>query len=213
MPAILAPVFKLPEALVTLPKSHMQGIEAQAVLRPVHGLAIDSSVTHIRSKIDRLVGVSSAGKLGDFAGTPFPFAPKWQPVNDISCKFALNDAFDLFAGSTFTNNSRTNSGIGSPAALTIDGFTPPDLRAGVETSDGKYRFTLRARMSPTTIVGRAPSSGSTRSRVSSRRRRPMGLACRAVSGGRNEEEKRDVQGHMPNPAQAGHDARGFHRSL
>jgi len=53
-------VFKLPEALVTLPKSHMQGIEAQAVLRPVHGLAIDSSVTHIRSKIDRLVGVSSA---------------------------------------------------------------------------------------------------------------------------------------------------------
>ncbi|WRD75710.1 hypothetical protein QQ987_13030 [Sphingobium baderi] len=66
-------------------------------------------------------------------------------MNDIRYKFALNDAFDFFAGSAFTYNSRMNSSIGSPAVPTIDDFTLPGLQAGVETSDGKYRFTLRGK--------------------------------------------------------------------
>src|SRR3546814_107081 len=62
---ILDPVFGPLEALVTIPTSHVQGIEAQAILRPVRDLVIDTSLTHVRSKIDRFVGVSSAGVLGD----------------------------------------------------------------------------------------------------------------------------------------------------
>jgi iron complex outermembrane receptor protein len=86
--------------------------------------------------------VSSVGVLGNFKGTPFPFSPKWTSVTDVSYTHALNDVYDAFAGCTATYNSATNSGIGAPAILAIDSYTLLDLRAGLETKDGRYRLTF-----------------------------------------------------------------------
>jgi len=127
------------EALVSIPKSHVFGAEAQLVARPIEGLTLDTSVTWLHSEIDRFVGVDGLAQVGDQAGTPFPFAPEWQSATNLDYEFPMTEAWRGFVGGSLTYRSRTWAGVGAPAPLRIGGYALLDLRAGVESADGRRR--------------------------------------------------------------------------
>jgi iron complex outermembrane receptor protein len=139
---ILDPAFGPLEALVTIPKSRVEGAEAQLILHPTGGLTLDSSLTYVDTRITEFTGFNAVGVTGDQAGTPFPFSPKWQSVTDLSDRFPISSQLNGFIGGTYTYNSKTYSGIGAPQILYIGSFGLLDLRTGVETPDGKYRVAL-----------------------------------------------------------------------
>lgn len=135
----LDPTFGPLEALVSIPKSHVEGAEAQLVAKPFDGLTIDTAVTYVETEIDQFTGFNGQAQFGDQSHTPFPFAPKWQPITNIDYKFPLSDNVDAFVGATHTYNSKTYSGIGALNILRTDSYNLFDLRAGVEFGNGRYR--------------------------------------------------------------------------
>jgi iron complex outermembrane receptor protein len=140
--AVLDVVFGPLEALVSIPRSHVVGAEVQLVAHPVKGLTLDTSVTYAHTQIDRFVGFDGLATFGDQVGTPFPFSPPWQSVTNLDQVFPISGRFQGFVGGTLTYNSRTYAGVGAREPLRIDAYTLLDLRAGVESPDGRRRLWL-----------------------------------------------------------------------
>jgi outer membrane receptor protein involved in Fe transport len=127
------------EALVSIPKSHVDGIEAQLVVHPTERLTLDTSLTYVKTEIDEFTGFDARANFGDQSGTPFPFSPERQSVTHVDYDFALPRGMMAFVGGTLTYNSETYAGVGAVELMKIDRFMLLDLRAGLEFRDGRYR--------------------------------------------------------------------------
>jgi iron complex outermembrane recepter protein len=138
----LDPVFGPLEALVSIPKSHVEGVEVQLNARPTERLTLDTSATYLDTKIDQFTGFDALAHFGNQAGTPFPFSPKWQSITNIDYTFPLSPSMRGFVGGSLTYNSKTYAGVGALDLMRIDSFTLLDLRAGLELSNGHYRIWL-----------------------------------------------------------------------
>ena len=136
--ALLDPTFGPLEALLSIPKSHADGIDAQLVARPLPGLMIDASATYTRTEIDRFVGFDALARFGDQSGTPFPFSPKFQSVVDAEQDFPLTARIKAFVGGSLIHDSKTYAGVGARDLMRLDPFTLLDLRAGLQLDDGRY---------------------------------------------------------------------------
>jgi len=142
---ILDPIFGLLERLVNIPTSRIYGVEAAIDWRPVDGLTANLSGTWVHSRIDEFTGYNGTGVLADYSGSAFPFTPEWQVAADVQYKWPVNDRWNATVGTNVNYNSATNSTFGDPAILAINARTLVDLRAGVETEDGKFRVQLWGR--------------------------------------------------------------------
>jgi len=138
--AVLDPVFGPLEALVSIPKSHAVGAEAQLVAHLSDGLTLDTSLIYVNTRIDEFTGFDAVAHFGDQSGTPFPFSPEWQSITNLDYEFPLSHALKVFLGGSLIYNSDTFAGVGALDLLRIDSFTLLDLRAGVELGDGRYRI-------------------------------------------------------------------------
>jgi iron complex outermembrane receptor protein len=136
----LDPTFGPLEALVSIPKSHVEGAEAQLVAQPLQGLTIDTALTYVQTEIDQFDGFNAEAQFGDQSRTPFPFAPKWQTITNVDYKFPLSDDIEAFVGVSHTYDSKTYTGIGALNILRIDSYSLFDVRAGAEFENGKYRI-------------------------------------------------------------------------
>jgi iron complex outermembrane recepter protein len=140
----LDPVFGIQPIIVNIPKSRIWGLEGQLTARPVDGLRLSLSGTYLNSRIQRYVGYDTLANYGDQAGTALPFTPDYSVASDIEYSRPVGTSLEAFAGAGLTYNSRTNAGIGAPAALTIDPYALLDLRAGVRTRDQRWALTAYA---------------------------------------------------------------------
>lgn len=139
---ILDPIFGPLEALVAIPTSRVYGIESQFLASPMDGLTLDVAFTYVDTEVEDYMGYDSLGTLTDLSGTPFPFSPEWHVTSNVDYEFPLTDTYTGFVGASLTYEDDTSAGIGAPDILAIDSYTLLDLRAGVETSDGRYRLML-----------------------------------------------------------------------
>jgi iron complex outermembrane receptor protein len=138
--AVLDPTFGPLEALVSIPRSHVEGAETQLIIRPVEGLTLDTSATYLKTQVDQFTGFNALAQFGNQSGTPFPFSPKWQSITNLDDTFPLAFGIKGFVGGTLTYNSKTYAGVGALDLMRIDNFTLLDLRGGVEFQNGRYRF-------------------------------------------------------------------------
>jgi iron complex outermembrane receptor protein len=138
--AELDPTFGPLEALVSIPKSHVEGAEIQLVARPIDGLTIDTGATFVQTAIDRFTGYNALAHFGNQAGTPFPFSPKWQSNTNIDYEFPVVSGVGGFVGGSLTYSSKTYAGVGAQNILRIDAFVVLGVRGGVTFDDGRYRL-------------------------------------------------------------------------
>ena len=138
--AVLDPTFGPLEALVSIPRSHVEGAETQLIIRPIEGLTLDTSATYLKTQVDQFTGFNALAQFGNQSGTPFPFSPKWQSITNLDDTFPLAFGIKGFVGGTLTYNSKTYAGVGALDLMRIDNFTLLDLRGGVEFQNGRYRF-------------------------------------------------------------------------
>ena len=134
------------ETLLNIPKSRVQGFELSAVWRPVHGLTISPAVSYTDSKVTKsFVNFSGDGTLTDFKGQAFPNTPKWSGSTDAEFRWDLNDSMQAFVGTTISYQSKTNGFFRPAAQFEIDGYTLIDLRAGLESADGRWNASIWGR--------------------------------------------------------------------
>lgn len=146
--------FGILDQLQNVPKSTVKGFELEFVAQPIPNLTLSSNFTYLDAKIDEFSGINPGGVQADFAGTDIPYTPKYQVGANVDYTFPLNDGLDGFIGSSLTFRSSTSAVIGgdlNPLTLVasalngapvfeIKDYVLVDLRAGVETSDGRWRF-------------------------------------------------------------------------
>lgn len=138
-------VFGPLDALVQIPKSRVYGFEGQIVAQPFEGFTFNVAATYVNTKIQKFTGFNAIGVVEDFAGSRFPYAPKWQVVADTQYDFPLSENLDAFVGGSLTYNSSTNASVGYPVDYTIPSFTLIDLRAGVQDPDKRWSFQVWGR--------------------------------------------------------------------
>jgi iron complex outermembrane receptor protein len=129
------------DALVNVPKSSIEGAEWQVIWSPLQGLTVSTDGTYIESKIKgNFTNYDPFGNVGNFNGEAFPLTPKWQLSADAEYDWSLNDHLTAFAGANENYESHTNGGLGDLPLLNINEYALLDLRAGVKTPDGHWRF-------------------------------------------------------------------------
>ena len=135
-------------ALINVPKSHEYGFEMQAVWKPGPGWTAGLSGTFIKSKIDDFNNVRSYDDFTlvthNFSGEPLPNTPEVMANADLQYEWDLSGGYTAFAGGNANYTSATHSGFGEYELEKVDPYALLDLRAGVESSNRRWRTTLWA---------------------------------------------------------------------
>ena len=148
--------FGILDQLQNVPESTVKGFELEFVARPISTLTVSTNFTYLDAKIDEFSGINPGGVEANFAGTDIPFTPKYQVGTNVDYEFPLTDALTGFVGGSLTFRSATSSVIGgdlNPVTLTasalggtpifkINDYTLVDLRAGVESASGRWRWSV-----------------------------------------------------------------------
>ncbi len=137
------PVFGNLEALVTIPRSHIDGFELSAAARPLAGLTIAPAITLVQTRIDgTFTNVNPFGVTGNFAGEPFPYTPKWSGNVDVNYERPLTSSLSWFAGGNLSYQGSTNGGFGQLPVLDVRSYALLDLRAGIANESSHWRVSL-----------------------------------------------------------------------
>ena len=102
---------------------------------------------------------STVGSCGiNIKGSPFNYTPKWNVLGDVQYTFPVSGGVDGFVGANVTYQSKTSAAFAAPPNGTprseayttasdyeLNAHTLVDLRAGVNSQDGKWRFQLWGR--------------------------------------------------------------------
>ena len=164
------PYYGTLERLINIPKSRVDGAEVQLTARPVSQITLNVGATYLNSKVTRsFLNFSAYGTPIDFKGQSFPYTPTWQVQADAEYDFHPSQKLSAFVGAHLTYNSDTVGFFGAdipynPAdpqhggpsgihptvpivsgALNINAYTLIDLRAGVASTDGSWRFMVWGR--------------------------------------------------------------------
>lgn len=143
--AVIVPVFGQLSALVNIPKSRVAGGELELTYRPTRTLTLSAAGTYVSSRIGDFTGFTQRGDITDHTGRPFPFTPKFSAIASIDYKAPLNDNWDVFAGANLSYQDSTYASIEPDENFNIDSYALLDLRAGIESGDGRYRISVWGR--------------------------------------------------------------------
>lgn len=139
------------EALVNVPKSEVKGAELQLDLAPTDGLRFSIGATYLDTKIKgSFVNYDPYGNQVDFAGSSFPYTPKYQVLMDGQYEWAASDSISPYIGANLSFQSDSKAVLGDARAtpsddltsrggLTIDDYVLIDLRAGLKLAE-KYKI-------------------------------------------------------------------------
>ena len=140
------PIFGTLLRLINIPDSEIMGFETDVLWVPVEGLTLKGGASYIDSEIgDGFTGFGPFGAPEDFSGQSFPQTPEWHFVGDASYEWDVSDKLTGFVGGGVTYQSSTNNSLGEDPILEINERTLVDLRAGVASSDNRWRLSIWGR--------------------------------------------------------------------
>ena len=144
-----AGVFGYLQQLVNVPKSEEKGAEASVKVRPLSGLTLSAAATYLDSEVSGTFvnyNVFSSAPL-NFKGEAFPNTPKWSFSFGGRYSWSLGSGYSAFAGANARYQTDSQATFGTYNAIqqgypsfVINGYGVLDLRAGVESEDGHWRF-------------------------------------------------------------------------
>ena len=146
----LGPPFGSLPAVISIPKSKVDGAELDLVLRPIRGLTITAGGAYVESEVLLAKGESvlantvpdQLGNAFNATGSAFPNTPKWQLSAGPEYKFPVTDVWTAFVGATATYRSSTTSFFGDNPIFDLPGYTLYDARGGFEREDSNLRITF-----------------------------------------------------------------------
>jgi outer membrane receptor protein involved in Fe transport len=133
-------VFGVLDAIINIPKSHLDGAELEISAAPFRGLTLGLTGDYIQSKIDRYTGVNAGGVTANFKGSSVPFTPKWQIGANMRYETDLSSSLKLFFSPQLTYRSSTYAIVGETPDYKIDSYLLLDGQIGVESSAGWRAF-------------------------------------------------------------------------
>ena len=139
---LIDPIFGELDALINIPKSHVEGAEFALSAAPFEGFTTSVSATYLDAKIDRYTGIAASGATTNFAGTPLSFAPKFQLAAAADYKFPISEKLFVSIGAGVTHNSSALATVGGDSTAYVNAYTLLDLRAAIGTQDGQWKLAV-----------------------------------------------------------------------
>lgn len=148
-------VWGLLERLINVPKSRVWGLEGELAARPIDGLTFSASATYIKSKVTKSFSsfngspvYNAMGFTGDLKDSELPFTPNFMANADIQYEWSMGRVRP-FIGGTFVYQGSSNATFKNDI-LRADVFEIPswktvDLRAGVGSENGLWKFSIYSR--------------------------------------------------------------------
>jgi hypothetical protein len=103
------------------------------------------SAVVVDSKVQRFTGYDQNGVLTDFAGSPFPYSPRFQMVANATYEWTVGADLRSFVGADLTHHSATNASLGNDPELRLRPYATLDLRAGVRAADDGWSMIVWGR--------------------------------------------------------------------
>jgi len=146
-------IFGVLNALVNIPKSTEKGAELSLKYNPVQGATLSASGTYIHSEVkDDFAGYNpySTSATINLKGEPFPNTPKWSARAGGQYDWSvLGGRYGAYVGFDASYVGRTQGQFGNRSAvaqgfpsLELKAYTTLDLRAGLDSRDGRWRFQI-----------------------------------------------------------------------
>jgi outer membrane receptor protein involved in Fe transport len=160
MGTVPAPVFGKLTALVSVPKSRVQGFEADVQLQPFDGFRLRAASTYTDTKVrGSFDSFTPFGVPVDFKDTEFPNTPKWQANGGAEYRWGVGSNLAAFVDLSLVYRGKSYADFVKDSRLFVPDYTLVDGRIGVESEDGTWRFQLWGRnltnkLNYTTVVVR-----------------------------------------------------------
>ena len=143
---IVDPTFGALIKLVNIPKSDEKGAELQVDWTPLRGLTLSGGASWLYSRIDGTFdNFDPFGVALNLHDESFPNAPRWQAIANAQYVWGLTSRLDGVVGGNASYQGATNSQLGASPLTAIRSYTLVDLRGGVQSKDGAWRFLLWGR--------------------------------------------------------------------
>jgi outer membrane receptor protein involved in Fe transport len=140
------PLFGPLPALQNIPKIVIKGGEFEAMALPLAGLRVTVGAAYVDSRVDHsFMSQDPYGRVIDIQGEASPDTPRWQFVEDTEYAHPIMDRWSAFFGGDVSHRTESFAAFGNNADFEIHGYSLVDLRAGVESPDGKWRAQLWGR--------------------------------------------------------------------
>lgn len=136
------PIFGILNNLQNVPKSTVDGTELSAAWRPFTGLTLAASGTYLDAKVTQFIGTNADGITQNYAGTAVPYTPRYSSNVSADYRWGLTDQLDGSVGYTLTQRSKSYATVGPTPIDKINPYVLLDLRASIQTKDGRYRVQL-----------------------------------------------------------------------
>jgi outer membrane receptor protein involved in Fe transport len=136
--------------IVNIPKSKVNGFDADVLVTPSHRLSLRAAVTYLDTEIQRLapgkVPYSGLTRLPfDPTGKQFNYAPEWSSTFDAEYRVPISESTEAIFGAGGQWYSKSYSDLGEEKALANPSYVTIDLRAGLQDVDGRWRASVWAR--------------------------------------------------------------------
>jgi outer membrane receptor protein involved in Fe transport len=154
-----AGVFGVIDGLVNVPKSTEDGVEFTANWRPITGVSLSAGVTYLDARVTGAFTTYDpfTGALTNFDGYSFPSTPRW--VGSVGARYEWTLPANLVGsvGADYRYQTSTQSAFVSRAdyapgaeyapgysagSLEIPAYGVLNLRAGIESSDGRWKVSV-----------------------------------------------------------------------
>lgn len=127
--------------LINVPQSEVRGAELQMSWQPYEGLRINTAASYVDTEVTESFVTPDALQVdNELLGESIPNTPKWQFSGDVSYTWPVSNDTEAFVGTSLSSRSSTNAEFGEIPQLDIDGYTLLDLRAGVQSMDGRWQL-------------------------------------------------------------------------
>ncbi|ANY19582.1 Pesticin receptor precursor [Tsuneonella dongtanensis] len=118
-------------------KSHTQGFEARAVLRPSERFTLDANVGHVQTRYDRYVNEDGIDRAGD----AFPFVPAWTYSVAADYNAPLSSSLNLVARAEYRHIGAYYTGTGTSVDPFFD--IPANDRVNISAGIENDRWSAR----------------------------------------------------------------------
>lgn len=138
-------------ALANIPQSTVKGIEGELIIRPLDGLQFNLNGVYLRTRVKDFTSFTQSGLTPvSFAGSEFPFIPRFQGAVSVSYTRPVGETLKLVFNSdlSYSDGFATDyTGPASPLDPTyrIDSYALVGISAGFARQDDRWRVTAWAR--------------------------------------------------------------------
>lgn len=132
------PIFTALERILNVPKSEIYGAEVSLDWTVGGGLSLNGAASYVHTEVKEYAGFDQFGNAVDFAGTEFPYSPKWQLSGGARLETSLTDRVGLRGSVSASYQSKSHSDFQDIFYYYIKPYTLVDATLSIHDADDSW---------------------------------------------------------------------------